>query len=131
MINKNKSQRWVKIVAWLLAISFGLGMTLLLAIPTPNDTSAPNSPAPAAKTSLTPITSGKTAGPADGAIGQGDLAMKSGKIDQAIGFYETAYQLDRKDKTIREKLRDAYKRYLQLLPDGPQVKQVKAALENL
>jgi len=156
MINKNKSQKWVKIVAWMLAISFGLGMTLFLAIPTPTRTVAPkntapsNNPAPPGRQSLTPINGGQTAGAADGALGQGDLAMKTGKIDQAIGFYETAYRLDKKDKTIQEKLgdayfsqgqqaqdsdktkaKDAYGKYLELLPEGPKAKSVRAALDNL
>ena len=123
MINKKKSQRWVKIVAWLLAISFGLGMTLLLAIPTPNNSNAP-SPA----STSTPITGSQAVA---GAVGQGDLAMKSGNIDQAISFYADAYRLDKKDKSTRKKLTDAYKKYLQVLPDGPKAEQIKTALKSL
>lgn len=127
MINKDKSPRWVKIVAWVLAISFGLGMTLLFALPTPNQGGATNSASTSPK-SVAPVSASDAAA---AAVGQGDLAMKSDNIDQAISFYENAYRIDKKDEAVRNKLADAYKKYLQLSPDGANAEKFKTALDNL
>lgn len=126
MINKDKSPRWVKIVAWVLAISFGLGMTLLFALPTPNQGTT-NSASTSPK-AVAPVSASDAAA---AAVGQGDLAMKSDNIDQAISFYENAYRIDKKDKAVRNKLADAYKKYLQLSPDGANAEKFKTALDNL
>jgi len=125
MLNKKKAQTWVKIVAWLLAGSFALSMTLLLALPSGRNSAS------SGRQGSAPIESVKPADAAAGAAGQGDLALKNGQVDQAIGFYEKAYQLDSKDKTIKSKLSAAYEKYLKLFPDDPKAESVKAALANL
>jgi hypothetical protein len=126
MLNKKKAKTWVKVVAWLLAGSFALSMTLLLVIP-----SGPSSAPTTAPAGTTPIQTVSPADAAAGAAGQGDLALKNGQIEQAAGFYEKAYQLDSKDKAIKSKLRDAYEKYLKDLPNGPKAESVKAALADL
>lgn len=126
MLNKKKAKTWVKVVAWFLAGSFALSMTLLLAIPGGRTSKSLSKPA-----GVTPVQTGNTADAAAGAAGQGDLALKNDQVEQAIGFYEKAYQLDGKDKTIKSKLKGAYEKYLKLFPDGPKAESVKAALADL
>lgn len=147
MLNKKKAQTWVKVVAWLLAISFALGMTLFAAIPIlgpgnrpPQSGSSSGRPAPSPDTE---------ADPADSLIGQGDLALKNGRLDEAVGFYEQAYTADKKktegklaeayfalgqkaeaDKD-EAKARAAYGKYLAVLPEGPKAAQVRSALDMM
>lgn len=153
MINKQKSKMWVKVVAWVLAISFGLGMTIMFAIPGPgespsSDTSASETNSPVENPASVADTA--TADNTEAIVGQGDLASKNGNIDQAVDFYKDAYEVDDNDQTIREKLanayfalgrqaqnsdttkaKDAFENYLKLLPDGTQAADAKTALEDL
>jgi tetratricopeptide (TPR) repeat protein len=154
MINKKNSKTWVKIVAWVLAISFALSMTIMFAIPGPSANNGKSSSAAnnssTGKPDSTPVTSIDTSANIEGVLGQGDLALKNGNIDQAIGFYEDAYELNKEEKTVQEKLgsayftlgeqalstdstkaKDAFEKYLKLLPDGPQAEQARSALDKL
>jgi len=151
MLNKKKAKTWVKVVAWGLAIAFTLSMTAVLAIPSATRSSGvTSSPRPNPV-----VTSGKSNGnsAADAAgnfVGQGDLALKSAQPEQAVGFFVKAYELDRKNDSIKTKLADAYlavgetagttdsakaknayTKYLELLPSGPQAQKAKTALKSL
>lgn len=151
MLNKKKAKTWVKIVAWGLTIAFTLSMTAVLTIPSATRSSGGTaSPRPAPIVTSRKSGSNSAVDAAKNFAGQGDLALKSAQPEQAVGFFEKAYELDRKNDSIKAKLadayfatgetagttdsakaKDAYTKYLQLLPTGPQAQKAKAALKNL
>ncbi len=151
MLNKTKANLWIKIVAWGLAVSFALSMTLLLILPNTNTNVIPESNTRSQSDNpLTPTTNSNSDGAIDSAVGQGDLAMKNGQIDQAVTFYEKAYELDKENEDVVSKLANAYfteaqeiqetdqtkaktqyNKYLELLPDGEHSEQAKSALKEL
>ncbi|HEB12385.1 MAG TPA: tetratricopeptide repeat protein [Actinobacteria bacterium] len=153
MLNKTKANLWIKIVAWGLAISFALSMTLLLILPNPSGNGSnevPENTRSESDNPLTPTTDTSSESAIESAVGQGDLAMKNGQIDQAVTFYEKAYELDKKNEDVISKLANAcfteaqeiqesdqtkaktlYNKYLELLPDGEHSEQAKSALEEL
>ncbi|MCK4267755.1 MAG: hypothetical protein KAX16_02885 [Actinomycetia bacterium] len=151
MLNKEKARTWVKVVAWGLAISFAMSMSLLLIIPTtPRNNSVNQSPRSSEQNPLTPLSKSKVNSQVSSAIGQGDLAMKNNEMGQAISYYEKAHEIDKKNKDAVSKLSNAYyshaqelqadgtdtaktfyNKYLELSPEGEHSAQAKSALEEL
>jgi len=149
MLNKKKAQLWVKVVAWFLAISFGLGMTLLFALPN-QPTKTVSTPRPSSTATNRTLTEAEKIRAAKSLVDQGDLALKKEQTDQAVSFYEQALTLNDGDDAIKSKLgdvyievgkqatgndttaaKDAYGKYLKILPDGPKAESAKAALADL
>lgn len=147
MLNKKKAQTWVKVVAWMLAISFGLSLALM-AIPVGTRT-ATTQPAAQTPKPLTPTTKADPGAAAQSAVGQGELALKNKQTDQAVTYFEQALKLDGKDRAIKGKLGDAYftqgteykskdklkakaafDNYLKLLPAGPRAGEARSALAD-
>ena len=145
MLDKTKARLWIKIVAWVLAISFALSMSLLLILPNTGSDSTESS----RTQSDNPIES-TPENDIESAVGQGDLAMKNGQLDQAVTFYEKAYELDKKNEDVVSKLANAcfteaqeiqetdqtkaktlYNKYLELLPDGKHSDEARSALKEL
>ncbi len=151
MLNKGKARTWVKVVAWGLAISFAMSMSLLLIIPTtPRNNSVNQSPRSSEQNPLTPLSKSKVNSQVSSAIGQGDLAMKNNEMGQAISYYEKAHEIDEENKDAVSKLSNAYyshaqelqadgtdtaktfyNKYLELSPEGEHSAQAKSALEEL
>lgn len=153
MLNKSKAKTWVKVVAWGLALVFGTSFTLLIAMPAPRGGNTipagqPNSPASPSERQMTPISKSKSS--ISGLLGQGEAALKSGRTGDAVAFFEQALEKDNKSTEAREKLGDAlfalgqkltatdknrakqaFLKYLEVLPGGAHAAHVKSALKQL
>lgn len=141
MLDKNKSKRWVKVVAWGLAIVFGTSFSFLFMLPTPQATKSNRTAPTAADTN--PDTQ------AQSLVGQGDMAAEANDLAQAISFYEQALSLDEQNQDAKSGLAAAYygqgtaaqsedttaanaafTKYLEILPDGPKADEIKRLLKS-
>ena len=140
MLDKSNSKRWVKVVAWGLAIVFGTSFSFLFMLPTPQQTSSRPDPAVADSTPQEQARS---------LVGQAKIASDNGEVAQAVSFYEQALSLDGENEDTRSELAGAYfklgketqgkdataaaesfNKYLDVLPEGPRADEVRELLES-
>lgn len=140
MLDKSKAKRWVKVVAWGLAIVFGTSFSFLFMLPTPQQTGSRPGPV---------VTDSTPEEQAQSLMGQAQIASENGALDQAVIFYEQALSLDEENEDAKSGLADAYyeqgteaqsedataaaesfNKYLDVLPDGPRADEVRELLES-